>query len=86
MKPHPNVVNVRFAHIMGFCSENEECLCFEDFVTGADLASLVLEGRGKLYNGTAEEVKTSAAGCPPRNKLLKGRVVWRTMPAMVAPF
>lgn len=56
---------------MGFCSENEECLCFEDFVTGADLAILILEGRGKLYNGTAQEVKTSAADGPPRTKLVR---------------
>lgn len=56
MKPHPNVVNVRFAHIMGFCSESEEYICFEDFVTGRDLGDLVAEGKGELYNGTTAEV------------------------------
>lgn len=56
MKPHPNVVNVRFAHIMGFCSEREEYLCFGDFVTGRDLEDLVVEGEGSLYDGTAAEV------------------------------
>lgn len=56
VKPHPNVVNVRFAHIMGFCSENEEYFCFEDFVTGKSLEELVAEGEGELYDGTPAEV------------------------------
>lgn len=56
MKSHPNVVNVRFAHIMGFCSENEEYFCFEDFVTGRNLEELVAEGGGELYDGTPAEV------------------------------
>lgn len=46
MKSHPNVVNVRFAHIMGFCSESEEYFCFEDFVTGRNLEDLIAEGGG----------------------------------------
>lgn len=57
MKPHPNVVNVRFAHIMGFCSEGEEYFCFEDFVTGRNLGDLVVEGEGGLYDGTTAEVR-----------------------------
>lgn len=56
VKPHPNVVNVRFAHIMGFCSESEEYFCFEDFVTGRNLEEIVAEGEGELYNGTSAEV------------------------------
>lgn len=56
VKRHPNVVNVRFAHIMGFCSENEEYFCFEDFVTGKSLEELVTEGEGELYDGTPAEV------------------------------
>ncbi|CAM9502681.1 unnamed protein product [Ectocarpus sp. 4 AP-2014] len=56
VKPHPNVVNVRFAHIMGFCSENEEYFCFEDFVTGKSLEELVAEGEGELYDGTPAEI------------------------------
>lgn len=56
VKRHPNVVNVRFAHIMGFCSEREEYLCFEDFVTGRDLEELIGEGEGELYDGTVTEV------------------------------
>lgn len=55
-KPHPNLVNVRFAHIMGFCSEEEEYFCFEDFVTGKNLEELVAEGKGELYDGTPAEV------------------------------
>lgn len=61
MKPHPHVVNVRFAHIMGFCSENEEYLCFENFVTGTDLGSLILQDKGELYNGTTAEVMRTVA-------------------------
>ncbi|CAM9788241.1 unnamed protein product, partial [Ectocarpus sp. 13 AM-2016] len=57
VKPHPNVVNVRFAHIMGFCSENEEYFCFEDFVTGRSLEELVAEGEGELYDGTPAEIQ-----------------------------
>eukprot|EP00752_Nemacystus_decipiens_P014145 g12578.t2 len=57
VKAHPNVVNVRFAHIMGFCSESEEYFCFEDFVTGRNLEELVGEGQGELYNGTSAEVQ-----------------------------
>ncbi|CAM9827511.1 unnamed protein product [Ectocarpus fasciculatus] len=57
VKPHPNVVNVRFAHIMGFCSENEEYFCFEDFVTGKSLEELVAEGEGELYDGTPAEIQ-----------------------------
>eukprot|EP00903_Cladosiphon_okamuranus_P013903 g12931.t1 len=59
IKPHPNVVNVRFAHIMGFCSESEEYFCFEDFVTGRNLEELVSEGEGEgeLYKGTPAEVQ-----------------------------
>lgn len=56
MKPHPNLVNVRFAHIMGFCSESEEYYCFEDFVTGRNLEELLAEGKGGLYDGTPAEV------------------------------
>lgn len=56
VKHHPNVVNVRFAHIMGFCNEGEEYLCFEDFVTGRNIEDLVGEGKGELYNGTTSEV------------------------------
>lgn len=58
MKPHPNVVNVRFAHIMGFCTEDEEYLCFEDFVTGKDLGCVIADGKGELYEGTAAEVSS----------------------------
>ncbi|CAM9504523.1 unnamed protein product, partial [Scytosiphon promiscuus] len=57
VKPHPNVVNVRFAHIMGFCSDNEEYFCFEDFVTGRDLEEVIREGEGELYSGTPAEVQ-----------------------------
>lgn len=59
MKPHRNVVNVRFAHIMGFCSDNEEYFCFEDFVTGRDLEELIGDGGGELYGGTPAEVTGS---------------------------
>lgn len=57
VKPHPNVVNVRFAHIMGFRSESEEYFCFEDFVIGRNLEEVVAEGKGELYNGTSAEVR-----------------------------
>lgn len=56
VKRHRNVVNIRSAHIMGFCSEDEEYFCFEDFVTGRDLDSLVGEGEGELYHGPRAEV------------------------------
>ncbi|CAM9192349.1 unnamed protein product, partial [Chrysoparadoxa australica] len=41
VKPHPNIVNVLYAHIMGFCSEAEEYYCFEDFVLGKNLEQLL---------------------------------------------
>ncbi|CAN0514994.1 unnamed protein product, partial [Ectocarpus sp. 8 AP-2014] len=42
---------------MGFCSENEEYFCFEDFVTGKSLEELVAEGEGELYDGTPAEIQ-----------------------------
>ncbi|CAN0406530.1 unnamed protein product, partial [Discosporangium mesarthrocarpum] len=57
VKPHPNIVNVRFAHIMGFCTEGEEYYCFEEFVVGTNLDELIDNGKGDLYRGTPEEVQ-----------------------------
>lgn len=53
---HPNVVNIRFAHMLGYCSGGEEYICFEDFVTGRDLEELVGGGGGELYHGSSAEV------------------------------
>lgn len=78
VKPHINVVNVRFAHIMGFCSESEEYFCFEDFVTGRNLEELVAEGEGGLYDGTCAEVSGLLY---PRPRLWA--TVYATCPACV---
>lgn len=47
---------------MAFCTDREEYLCFEDFVTGTNLDSLVSEGAGELYNGTTPEVYSDCGG------------------------
>jgi hypothetical protein len=49
VKPHPNVIAVAHAHIMGFCTDAEEYFCFEDFVRGRNLEQLVRGGLGDLY-------------------------------------
>lgn len=72
VRPHPNVVNVRFAHIMGFCSDAEEYFCFEDFVTGRDLGGVIADGQGELYNGSAAEVGVDL--CVQHHKISSVRV------------
>mmetsp|Transcript_14395 Transcript_14395/g.18862 ORF Transcript_14395/g.18862 Transcript_14395/m.18862 type:complete len:1711 (-) Transcript_14395:175-5307(-) len=56
IRPHPYVINVVYAYILNFYSENEEYLCFTDCHTGYTLEEAILGGKGRLYSGSEREI------------------------------